>query len=173
MQISILVLRFGSPSFLTRVHLRTERHALHNYLCLKFILQRLNYIIRVLIPCNFLVFAILSIYANCLAATLKAKSPLLATIRKANYTTYSLLVIVYIEQVCGLAGKVLSYSSKGLKRWRLGSKQAYYKKSFKAIPPMQLKAGSFFKINKFTSMKILVQIIKYTGKMLINMMKEK
>lgn len=169
----ILNFRFGSRSFLTRVKLRTERHALHAYLCLKFILQRLNYIVKALMPCNFLILSILSIYANCVAATLKAKSPVLLIIRKANLCSYTLLVITFIEKLCAVAGKVLSDSNKGLKKWRLNSKQAYYKKSFKAIPPMQLKAGPFLKVNKFTSMKILIHIIKYTGKMLINMMKEK
>lgn len=128
---------------------------------------------RALIPCNFLIFSILSVYANCIAATLKAKSPIVTIIRKANLTTYTLIVIVYVEKLCGIAGKVLSDSNKGLKKWRLNTKQLYYKKSFKAIPPMQLKAGPFAKINKFTSMKIIINVIKYTGKMLINMMKEK
>lgn len=157
---------------LTIDRLRTEQHALLNFTCLKFIVQRLNAVHgQFLLPGHLLATTVIPICTNTAAVLAVARSPLLTIIRKINLTMFSVTCVIYIQTLCSVAGKFYKVGAKGAKQWKVHSSTSYYRKAFTALPPMYFRAGSFTKVVGYTSMKIIGAIIKYTGKVLINVSK--
>lgn len=167
----LLVFRF-QPNFSN--HSCAERESLHAFRCIQFIVQRLNDILSRFIITGFLMATtVIPICANCAAVTATAKSTILLMVRKMNLTLFSLISLSFSHTFCSFTGDFSNSGNGIVKQWKLHSGNAYRRKMFRSIPKLSIRAGSFLRISKFTSMKIFISVSKYTAKLLINIMKNR
>lgn len=141
---------------------------------MKYLEQRINWCYgRILIPAHLLIIIALSIYANCAAISYSSSSLIMNIIRKLNTLAYSVMSFCYILFLGYFADTFSKQFKAVVKKWKLQSRAIYYKKAFHSIPPLHLRIGEFCKVSRHTSMMILIYILKYTGMVLIKILKDK
>lgn len=167
-------LRPGIYSSLTKKELRTETNVHKVFQSLKYLAHRINWTFgRFLIPAHLVILICLVMYSNCTVVFYTSPSLLVMIMRKTSVGSYSLIICLYILVFGQIADKFSKRFLKLIKQWENQSKLLYYKKAFKAIPPLYLKIGDFAYMTKFTSMRILINAFKYTGMLLIQVMRSR